>query len=128
MKRNRYPILFGLRVCLYVLAAIITLWCGNLVFNLVALWNSKATNPLVSENEGVLAFAMGFSILEIFGCVIASVVLVFFAEMIKLVCDIQRNTWETANEIKIFTKASKQQTPEQRPPNPPDSQFQISVD
>lgn len=111
-----------------MLAAIITVWWGSLVFNLVALWNSQATNPLVSENEGALIFATGFSILEIFVLVIASVVLVFFAEMIKLVCDIQRNTWETANEIKIFTKASKQQTPERRPPNPPDGQFQISVD
>jgi hypothetical protein len=114
MKRNRYPILTLLRVCLYVLAAAITSWGGIMA----GQWNR---GRIGTDTEFAMEMFVGMPL--IFGCVGASAVLVFFAEMIKLVCDIQTNTWEAANEIIRFARGSKQQ-----PTNPPDSQFQISVD
>ena len=116
MRKNRYPILILLRIVLYVLAAFVMSWC---LYGL-------ASSVFREGVEIALALGMPFY-LAYLG---ASVVLVFIAEMITLACDIQNNTWQTANQMTIFTKAvlDRQKERKQQRRNPPDGQFQISVD
>lgn len=123
MERNRYPLINLLRRVFILLA----IGCSAASLALIGL----SILALGSGSGAGIAIGLGVGFAALWVIPVslfAAVFNMFLASVLKLFIDIQDNTWETANQMRIFTESREQKTPRRKPAKLTDNPIQSFFD